>query len=81
MTLKEPHSLALGHILAIGTQMYTRDPRPDSPFARIRHLRGEPRSRAHICAHYGAYTVRRSLICAPINLNAFHASSMDALKH
>ena len=38
-------------------------------FARFCHLRGKPPSRAQICAHCGAYTVRCSLNCAPISLN------------
>ena len=43
---------------------------PHSLFAGFRHLRGEPRSRAQIYAHCGAYAVRRSLNCALISLNA-----------
>ena len=35
-------------------------------FAWFCHLRGEPRSRAQICMHCGAYDVRFSLNCAPI---------------
>ena len=33
-----------------------------------------------ICAHYGAYTVRRSLKCVPINFSVFHTGSTDVLK-
>ena len=39
-----------------------------SLFALFRHLF----SRAQICAHVGAYAVRRSLNCVPVSLNALH---------
>ena len=50
-----------------------------SLFAWFCHLWGEPRSRAQICAYCGVYTVRRSLNCAPISLNALHVSGTGEL--
>ena len=37
-----------------------------SLLAWFRHLQGKPQSQAQICAHWGTYTVRHSLNCAPI---------------
>ena len=50
-----------------------------SLFARFRHLRGEPQSQAQICAHCGAYAVKRSLDCVPVSLSALHASGTAEL--
>ena len=51
-----------------------------SLFAWFCHLWGESWSWVQICAHCSVYAVRRSLNCAPISFNSFHASGTDELK-